>query len=141
MKKALKRKASTALLASMAFACSTAAHHPCQEGGEPARAGKWPGNRKCEQTYVQAVGKHLNDGKYIDWYPSGKRALVGEYKMGKKHGAWTEYDEAGKKLWEKWYIDGQEVSRIEMDNIPGVQAAPPAPPPPRMSERAARMSS
>ncbi len=111
------------LLACAVMACSTVAHHPCQEGGEPARAGKWPGNRKCEQTYSKVAGKHLNDGKYVDWYVNGKRALVGEYKMGKKHGGWTEYDEEGKKLWEKWYVEGKEVSRIDLP-----KAAPGAPP-------------
>lgn len=104
--------------------CSTAASHPCQEAGEPARDGKWPGTRQCVQSYDKASGRHLNDGRYIDWYPNGKRALVGEYKMGKKHGSWTSYDENGKKLWEKWYIEGKEVSRIEVESVPGYKPAP-----------------
>ncbi len=33
------------------------------------------------------------DGQWTGWYKSGKVNYVGNYKMGKRHGQWTWYDE------------------------------------------------
>ena len=45
----------------------------------------------------------------MEWFPSGKPALTGEYKDGKKTGKWNEWDESGKKLSERWFEEGVET--------------------------------
>jgi antitoxin component YwqK of YwqJK toxin-antitoxin module len=52
----------------------------------------------------------VNEGPYVEWYPSGKRAVEGEFKHGKKHGKWREWDESGKLLSERWFEDGVETA-------------------------------
>jgi hypothetical protein len=115
-------------LASAAFAvasCSTVAKHPCTQGGQSARddgkVGK--GNKQCEQVKTHD-GKFINHGKYIEWFPSGKRQLQGEYKAGVKVGKWSEWDEQGRLLNEKWYENGVEVKGREKEPQNGLKATP-----------------
>ena len=63
------------------------------------------GNRQCEQ-YRERTGKFINHGRYVEWYPSGKIALEGEYSAGVKSGKWIEWSEDGRNLSEKWYENG-----------------------------------
>ncbi len=92
--------------------CAFGPSHPCGDAGEPAREvpldKKLQGNKQCTQR-KDASGRFVNDGKYVEWHPSGNRALQGEYKMGKKDGKWTEWDDKGKVISQKWFEDGVEA--------------------------------
>lgn len=89
-------------------ACSVAPARPCTEGGEPAADHKIVGTRQCVQK-KNASGKYVNDGPYKQWYANGQLALEGDYKLGRKHGKWTEWDDKGHKVTEKLYENGVVV--------------------------------
>jgi hypothetical protein len=114
------------------FGCVTAAPHPCTKGGQPAhedgKVGK--GNKQCEQAR-DASGQYLNHGHYIEWYPSGKRAIEGEYASGLKTGKWSEWDESGKLISEKWFDSGTETQGREAHPYNGLKPQPRWTPPPR----------
>lgn len=103
----------TLLLAS----CASGPRHPCLDGGQPAREKPFKGDRQCAQRKDPA-GKYINEGPYTEWYPSGHRALFGEYKDGKKSGKWIEWDEKGKKLSERWFEDGVETPTRDQKSSP-----------------------
>lgn len=88
--------------------CKTIVQKPCQAGGQPAREIIFKGTHQCEQKKDQ-YGKYVNHGRYVEWYPDGSVALEGEYREGLKDGKWTEYDQAGKRISEKWFDKGKEV--------------------------------
>lgn len=114
--------------------CSSVAKRPCTQGGQPAHGDGKPGkgNKQCEQA-KDAAGNFVNHGRYIEWYPSGKRAMEGEYLSGSKHGKWTEWDEQARKVSEKWYENGVEVEGREAQPYNGLspQPRPSAKPPSR----------
>lgn len=91
-----------------ACGCAFAPSHPCQEAGEPARDVPFKGDKRCSQTRTPN-GKYVNQGPYQEWYPNGKLALEGGYKMGKKDGRWIEYDPNGRKVSQRFYEDGVDV--------------------------------
>jgi len=80
----------------------------CGEGGQPAREILWKGDKQCDQVRDKQ-GRWINEGSYREFYSSGKRALQGEYKNGEKNGTWSEYNEDGKKISERYFVDGVEV--------------------------------
>ena len=83
---------------------------PCTEGGEASREKAIRGTKQCQQVRT-TTGQFVNHGEYREWYPNGKLAIEGEYKAGRKHGRWYEYDDQGKKLSDTWYEDGIEVPK------------------------------
>ena len=90
-------------------ACAGKVHRPCTDAGEPARDKPFRGTKQCYQA-KNKYGEFVNNGLYYEWFPSGKKALEGEYQMGRKTGKWIEWDESGKKISERYYQDGIEVS-------------------------------
>ncbi|MFK5173480.1 hypothetical protein ACI3QN_13280, partial [Propionibacterium freudenreichii] len=74
---------------------------PCSEAGRGqsphANSQLEAAVKKCFQLKDEK-GQWVNHGKYYEWYESEKIALVGEYKMGKKHGRWIEYDRTGNRI-------------------------------------------
>ena len=90
--------------------CSTQSLKPCSLGGQSARDDRstFRGIKRCYQT-PDGDGRLVNNGKYFEWYNNDKIALTGQYKNGKKIGRWTEYDEQGQKVSEKYFEDGKEV--------------------------------
>ncbi|MGZ3699135.1 MAG: toxin-antitoxin system YwqK family antitoxin [Bdellovibrionota bacterium] len=104
---------------------------PCEDGGEAARDQLLKASRQCFQR-KDATGKWVNHGPYIDWYPNGKRAMTGFYKLGKKDGRWTTYDEKGRKTSEKEFENGVEVTRFETE-APRLLPGPPPTPKPGVS--------
>ncbi len=109
-------------------ACATLPRLPCSEGGQKARENAVKGDHPNKQCYqrLDRNKKWVNDGPYIEWHPNGKRALLGEYRMGLKHGKWEEWDDVGKPLYEKHFVDGKEVPRFNTPDKPikVEQAAP-----------------
>src|SRR4051794_11833842 len=90
--------------------CSTTVSKPCSTGGQSPREGpQIKGTKQCIQMKDRS-GKFINHGRYIEWHPNGKRALEGEYKGGLKTGKWSEWDDKGHLLNEKWFEDGVQVS-------------------------------
>jgi hypothetical protein len=94
----------------LSSSCVTHRRKPCTEGGQSARepATVFRGTKRCYQD-LDKSGHLVNHGKYYEWYVSDKLALEGEYKEGKKTGRWIEYDETGKKISDKHYLDGKEI--------------------------------
>jgi len=82
---------------------------PCTWGGEPAREKPAGGTKQCLQQRNKATGEWENSGQYLEWYASGRKALEGEYRRGRKHGKWSEWDESGKLISEKFFEDGVVV--------------------------------
>ena len=116
--KALLVVAAAALLS----ACGTT-YKPCTNGGEliawdPALKG----NRTCHQRRLKD-GSWVNHGKYYEYHPSGKVGIEGEYDVGKKIGTWIRYDETGKKLAERFFEKGVEVTTLQPPPPAGLQKA------------------
>ena len=77
-----------------------------------------------------AIKDGLLDGNTTIYYPSGTKKEVRAYRMGKKEGVWTSWNEAGRKTAEagfkdgmkdgNWYVwDDNGVKRYEMFYIKG----------------------
>lgn len=98
-------------LITAAAGCATGSSHPCLEAGDPPRDTETPfrGDRQCVQR-KDPSGNYVNDGRYREWHPNGQLALEGMYRMGRKQGKWTLWDSQGRKIAEKYYEDGVEVS-------------------------------
>lgn len=98
--------------------CAFSPYKPCAAGGEPARdlprdpTGAKPavfrGTKQCHQ-YRTQDGVFVNHGQYREWHVNGKLALEGEYRSGRRHGKWIEYDDVGKTIGERWFEEGQEL--------------------------------
>lgn len=102
------------LVSLFGLGCAVSRKRPCTEGGDPVHervVGGEPfrGIKSCYQK-PDSNGAWVNDGKYYEWFPSEKISVTGEYKLGKKTGRWTEYDESGKKLSDRYFDNGKEVS-------------------------------
>ncbi len=109
--------------------CASVANRPCTDGGQPAHddGKKGLGTRQCEQ-YRDPQGRYLNHGRYLEWYPSSKLYLEGEYSAGQKAGKWIEYSEDGRKLSEKWYENGvltpgRESPKVEKPKTSEVESS------------------
>lgn len=91
--------------------CVTHPYRPCSGGGQPAHdaSASFQGIKRCYQV-KDDTGKFVNDGKYMEWYPSEKISIVGEYKSGKKTGRWIHYDENGNKVNDTYFQNGKEIS-------------------------------
>ncbi len=79
------------------------------------------GDKVCYQKQLPN-GKVVDNGRYIQYFPSGKLFLEGNFKEGEKDGYWFQYDEKGKKVLEKYYENGME--RMPPTNTSG--GSPPA---------------
>jgi len=88
--------------------CAARAYRPCSEGGEPSRDKSIRGTKQCLQI-KDRNNKFVNNGTFIEWHPNGQKAGEGEYKMGYKHGKWTEWDEKGNRVSEKYFENGKET--------------------------------
>jgi antitoxin component YwqK of YwqJK toxin-antitoxin module len=53
-------------------------------------------------------GAYVNHGSYTVTYPNGKLALSGKFEQGKKEGVWSEYNEKGEKIAERYFEGGVE---------------------------------
>jgi hypothetical protein len=120
-----------AILMFCAFGCVSVVKHPCLDGGQPAHDDGKPGKgtKQCIQQ-KDSTGHFVNHGKYIEWYPNGKRSLEGEFVSGVKEGKWTEWDEQGRKIGDKWYEKGEVVPGREAQPYNGIGKAPRATPTP-----------
>ena len=104
-------------------ACSTSPK-PCRLGGDISWDGKrFGGDRKCEQQRGKGTQSALffNHGRYREFYPSGKLALEGEFKEGRKHGTWTEYSEKGDRLLIKTFDNGVQKTAESPFQAPGAR--------------------
>lgn len=74
----------------------------------------------CSVKYF-SDGSTIRHGKYVEWYPNGKKFKEGQYEDGKKVGQWTVYFDDGKKaksgtykndacdgVWTYWSPDGNK---------------------------------
>ena len=86
--------------------CAGKIKRPCSQGGEPSHLQNGMpipyGKKSCTQIKNE-FGAYVNDGKYYEWYPNEKIAIVGEYKKGKKIGRWQEWDPNGQKVSDSVY--------------------------------------
>ena len=101
-------------------ACTTP-RKPCSLGGDTDWDGrKFGGDKKCRQ--VQAKdGLYYNEGPYREYHRTGQIALEGEFKNGRKHGTWTEYDASGAKALVRTYEDGVQKTSESLKRPPGAK--------------------
>jgi antitoxin component YwqK of YwqJK toxin-antitoxin module len=72
---------------------------------------------------LRSYSKGVLSGRYIDWYPNGKRWRDGYAEQGEKEGLWTEWHANGAKkeegewengkpvgVFEEWYENGQKAT-------------------------------
>lgn len=90
---------------------------PCSEGGDVSWPGiniKEMGDQHCLQSRGEGLrdqkGPFLNEGRYRLYDKPGKLILEGEFRKGQKHGAWTQYAPDGKKILEKFYDNGADIT-------------------------------
>ncbi len=101
------------LVAIATFGACASVSNPCTVGGDVSWTssrfpdGRIRGDRHCKQKRT-ADGKYLNHGAYRVTYPSGALALEGRFEEGRKEGVWSEYDESGRKVAERYYENGVE---------------------------------
>lgn len=112
-----------ALCAGLISACA-GPHKPCQLGGDTQWDGKrFGGDRKCSQ--IRGSGEqsslYFNHGPYREYYKSGKLALEGEFKDGRKHGKWIEYSEKGERLLIRVYESGVQKTSESLVRPPGAK--------------------
>jgi putative SOS response-associated peptidase YedK len=102
---------STAVLS----ACAVTPTRPCSAGGDVswrssvAKDGNIVGDKHCLQKQGPD-GRYRNHGEYKVTFPGGRKALEGRFENGKKEGFWSEYNERGEKIAERYYEAGVEKS-------------------------------
>jgi antitoxin component YwqK of YwqJK toxin-antitoxin module len=57
---------------------------------------------------------------HTSWYRNGAKAIEGQYRDGKREGAWHRWDPNGFKQWTEVYKDGLRVSG-DVANAPGIK--------------------
>jgi antitoxin component YwqK of YwqJK toxin-antitoxin module len=60
------------------------------------------------------------DGRWIFWYPFGRKSVEQNYKNGKKDGLWIYYDANGEKKEEGNFENGKEVGKWTFYNDDGL---------------------
>lgn len=105
------------LLLIVLFLSGCALKRPCSEAGDTSWTPEFKnaGDKQCNQIQDKE-GRYINHGKYVHKYRSGKPAVVGFFKDGKRDGVWEFFDEAGEKKIERFYRDGVET-------VPGMPSA------------------
>mgnify|MGYP003506416922 CR=1 FL=1 len=63
---------------------------------------------------VQSFTDDIPNGKWISYYPNGKKQNEGSYSMLKKEGIWSFYDENGDVTYRVEYTNG-EISKTLID--------------------------
>ncbi len=86
-------------------------YKPCSDSGDASWPNKLSGDKKCYQK-KDANGKFTNEGEFKQIDINGKVLLHGFFKNGKKDGLWTQYNEKGEKLLERYFEMGVEKSII-----------------------------
>lgn len=112
---ALLAALSAATLSGALAACALTPTRPCTAGGDVswrssvAKDGNIVGDKHCLQKQGPD-GRFRNHGEYKVTYPGGRKALEGRFENGKKEGFWSEYNEKGEKIAERYYEGGVEKS-------------------------------
>ena len=99
--------ASVVAIATVVVSCAT--HKLCSEAGDTSWPNSVRGDKVCYQKELPD-GRIVNQGAFVQYFPSGKKFLEGSFKDGEKDGYWTQYNESGKKVVEKYYDNGLEKS-------------------------------
>lgn len=99
---------------------SCALTKPCSSGGDVSWPGEFKGDKKCQKKTLKS-GDVVNHGRYTAYFSSGRPGLIGSFYDGKKHGIWSQYNEKGEKILEKYYDHG-----VEKMSALGIEAIPPA---------------
>lgn len=93
--------------------CAVKITRPCSEGGDVSwrssktQDGNLIGDKHCIQKKLDD-GRYVNHGIYKLKHPNGKLALEGRFELGKKEGFWSEFDEKGEKVAERYFEAGVE---------------------------------
>ncbi len=105
--------ASAATLLAAGSGCAVTMTRPCSEGGDVSwrssktSDGNIKGDKHCLQKKLDD-GRFVNHGIYKVKHPNGKLALEGRFELGKKEGYWSEFDEKGEKVAERYFEAGVE---------------------------------
>jgi hypothetical protein len=89
-----------------------ASRTPCQDAGPIRWSKKFDGDKICYQKQ-SSDGKWFNQGEFTWFHKNGKPALRGHYVDGKADGVWSEYDDSGEKIVEKYFENGVEKSFVD----------------------------
>lgn len=110
----LKRMAPVLSLApALVLAACATTSRPCSGGGDVSwvssryPGGSIPGDKHCIQKPL-SDGRYVNHGAFSVTFANGKLALEGRFEEGRKEGVWSEYDEAGNKVAERYFEKGVE---------------------------------
>ncbi len=96
--------------ATLAVASSCATHRPCSEAGDTSWPTKFKDtDKQCRQKKID--GTFMNHGKFTERTAHGKIVLEGQFLEGKKDGVWSEFNEKGEKIAEKYFESGVEKAR------------------------------
>jgi len=101
--------------ASLLLACSSG-YKPCSKAGDTSWLHPLKGDRTCHQREL-SDGAIVNHGKYV--VRNGRQTLLeGEFFEGKKNGVWTEFNEKGEPVAERYYENGVEKARPLLPSKP-----------------------
>lgn len=93
-----------------------ASRTPCQDAGPIRWPKKFDGDKLCYQKQ-STEGSWLNQGEFTWFHKNGKPALRGHYVEGKADGVWSEYDDTGEKILEKYFENGVEKSFVDPSRL------------------------
>jgi hypothetical protein len=100
----------------LGMSCNTT--RPCHEGGDTSWDPPLKGDGFCLQREV-SDGVYQNHGNYQVLDTRTQRVLLdGRFVEGKKDGVWTEYNEQGEPIREKYFEKGIEKARPPLPSNP-----------------------
>ncbi len=59
------------------------------------------------------LGEYQRHGPWVEFHPNGRKAVEGNYRMGRKIGAWREWDEFGRLTREHDYGEAGEAGEAD----------------------------
>lgn len=95
-------------LSFLTVSCATT-HRPCSQGGDISWDPPLKGDSKCVQKKM-TDGRWYNHGRFVLLNGDGKAVLEGDFEEGQKSGIWTQFDDQGKAIREKYFEKGLEKS-------------------------------
>jgi hypothetical protein len=101
------RSALAAALVGLAAAGCASVYKPCSQGGDVKWNPPVKGDMQCQQREDRG-GRVVNHGRFRQHDERGKTLLEGEFRDGRRAGVWTQYNERGEKVAERYFENGVE---------------------------------
>lgn len=95
------------ILAPVLLTACSSTFKPCTQGGDVSWYPPLKGEMQCQQR-DDVNGRVMNHGNFKQIWPNGKTQLEGAFDEGRKSGVWSQYNDRGEKIAERYYEKGVE---------------------------------